>query len=388
VDALGASGLDALICTLPEDILLLSGYWPVVGTAIAVASRRGVAVLAPEDERDLAEGGWADEVRTYSPGSLARLADPAAAVGEPLAALLRERDLENGRLGLEDGPIYEESSYAAMYLYGGAVRDVIGAAAPGAELVSGMSAIARLRSVMTPFEVNRVRLACRIAGSAFTDARRALRPGVREPEGAVAVQSRLFTEGMAHPGVSRAGGFAWCMSGPNSALAGIAYARTRNRALQQGDLVLLHCNSYVDGYWTDITRTYVLGNPDHRQQAMYEAIFAARAAALDALRPGVTGAEVDAAAREVLTERGFGQEFTHGLGHNVGFSAISGEFPPRLHPASTDRLQAGMTFNIEPSIYIEGYGGLRHCDVVTLRDEGPDVLTDFGSDPADLILPI
>src|SRR6185312_6073097 len=101
------------------------------------------------------------------------------------------------------------------------------------------------------------------------------------------------------------------------------------------------CNSYVDGYWTDITRTYCLGRPDARQQAMYEAVFAARAAALDAIRPGVAAVDVDSAARRVLAERGFGKEFTHGVGHNVGFSAISAEYPPRLHPASPDHLAVG-----------------------------------------------
>jgi Xaa-Pro aminopeptidase len=110
---------------------------------------------------------------------------------------------------------------------------------------------------------------------------------------------------------------------------------------------------------------------------MYGAVLAARAAALTAIRPGVAAAAVDKAAREVLTERGYGNEFTHGVGHNVGLSAISAEYPPRLHPASSDRLEVGMTFNIEPAIYIRGYGGLRHCDVVTVREKGADVLTPF-----------
>jgi Xaa-Pro aminopeptidase len=79
----------------------------------------------------------------------------------------------------------------------------------------------------------------------------------------------------------------------------------------------------------------------------------------------------------VLTQHGFGQYFTHGLGHNVGFSVISADYPPRLHPASNDCLEIGMTFNIEPAIYLEGYGGIRHCDVVLLGETGAEVLTPF-----------
>lgn len=375
-EALDAAGLDALIGALPENVLMLSGYWPVVGTAIAIARRGRVAVLAPEDERDLADGGWA-EVRTYQPGSLTSLIRPGEAAHAPLGALLNDLGLTHGRLGFDDGEMYEGSSYAAMHLYQTALRQVLVAAAPGASLVSVAQPIAQLRSKLTVKEVGRVRLACEIAGQAFVEASRGIRSGLREPEIGTALRAYLEVNGLARESVRRAGGFAWCLSGPNSALAGAAYARTRNRELRGGDLVLVHCNSYVDGYWTDITRTYCLGEPEARQTAMYDAVFAARAAALSAIRPGARAADVDAAARNVLAERGFGQYFTHGVGHNVGFSAIGMEFPPRLHPASPDRLEVGMTFNIEPAIYIQGYGGIRHCDVVTLEEEGPNVLTAF-----------
>lgn len=384
--ALSGSGLDALVCTWPDNVLVLSGYWPVVGTAVAVATGDGVAVLAPEDERDLAAGGWAGEVRTYRPGSLQQLISPAEAAREPLRALLADLGLSQARIGYEDGPMFENASYAAMFMYGAALSRVLAEAAPDAALQSGMDALSQSRAVMTPYETGRVRLACEIAGTAFTRESASIRPGMREPEVAARVAAPLSEEGLARPGVERAGGFAWCMSGPNSAGAGAAYARTRNRELREGDLVLIHCNSYVDGYWSDITRTYTLGTPDERQQSMYDAIFAARAAALARIQPGEAAAEVDAAARDVLTAHGFGANFTHGLGHNVGFSAISAEFPPRLHPASPDRLEVGMTFNVEPSIYIEGYGGMRHCDVVTLREDGPELLTAFQSAAEQLII--
>ena len=177
------------------------------------------------------------------------------------------------------------------------------------------------------------------------------------------------------------------MSGPRSAQAGGSYARTAARELRSGDLVLIHCNSYVDGYWTDMTRTYCLGEPDTRQRAMYEAVLAARAAALAALRPGVLAATVDRAARDVIEARGFGPYFPHGLGHNVGFAgAVTANYPPHVSSTSQDRLESGMVFNIEPAIYIEGYGGIRHCDVVTLGDTGAELLTPFQAGLDELIV--
>src|SRR5579883_2615595 len=98
-EALRAADLDALLCALPTNVLLLSGYWPVVGSALALATRDGrVAVLAPEDERELAERGWA-EVRTFQPGSLQHLTPLVDAVREPLADLAGSLGIDAGRLG-------------------------------------------------------------------------------------------------------------------------------------------------------------------------------------------------------------------------------------------------------------------------------------------------
>lgn len=386
--ALRNAGLEALVCSLPANILLLSGYWPVVGTALAVATADGqVAVLAPEDERVLAELGWAKTVRTYQPGALTHLTGgPAEAVREPLASLFRDLGVARGPVGYEDGDAYEPASYAAMYIYGAAMTAVLHVAMPNVALRPAGPALIPLRSRLTVDEVGQVRLACAIAGHAFVAGAQHLQPGRHEFAVASAFAAPLSAAGLVREDVERAGGYTYCMSGPNSALAGGAYARTRARELQGGDFVLVHCNSYVDGYWTDITRTYCLGEPDERQRAMYDAVFAARAAALATICPGVSAAAVDKAARDVLNARGFGKDFTHGIGHNVGFSAISMQFPPRLHPASPDHLAIGMTFNIEPAIYIKGYGGLRHCDVVTVTMEGAAVLTPFQLGLEDLVV--
>ncbi len=371
--ALREANLEALVCALPTNVLLLSGYWPVVGASIALATRDGrVAVLAPEDERELAEGGWAGVIDAFQPG-----ADAVAAARAPLARLAGAVGIDGGRIGYEDGAFFEQSSYAAMHVFGPATAPLVRRALPRATLVPATGVIRSLRAAMTGEELARVRVACAVATIAFTQGAAALRAGLREPEAAALFEAPLSVRGLGRPGVARAGGFVWCMSGEHSALAGAAYARTRDRALRGGDLVLIHCNSYVDGYWTDITRTYMLGAPSPRQREIHEAIFAARVAALAAIRPGARAADVDAAARGVLTERGFGPYFTHPTGHNVGFSAISAESPPRLSPGSADVLEPGMVFNVEPAVYILDYGGARHCDVVTVTEDGAEVLTPF-----------
>jgi Xaa-Pro aminopeptidase len=148
----------------------------------------------------------------------------------------------------------------------------------------------------------------------------------------------------------------------------------------------MHANSCANGYWTDITRTYTLGEPDDRKQQLYSAIFEARDGALNAIRPGVCARDVDAAARDSLARSGYAQEFKHSTGHGVGFSAISANALPRLHPASDDVLEVGMVFNVEPAVYFEGYGGIRHCDMVAVGPDGAEVLTDFQSELPKLLL--
>lgn len=120
---------------------------------------------------------------------------------------------------------------------------------------------------------------------------------------------------------------------------------------------------------------------------MYDAVFEARAAALDAIRPGVSGQSVDSGARQVLAAHGFGAAFKHSTGHGVGFGAIDHNAQPRLATGSNDVLELGMVCNVEPAIYLDGYGGLRHCDMVAVTETGARVLTPFQASITELTVP-
>jgi len=385
--ALAEAGLDALFCALPTTILMVSGYWPAVGNAVAVVTRDGrVAVLAPEDEEGLAKQGWTTDLRSFAAGSLQQTMSPEEALHDPLAALLRDLMLSKARIGYEGAALDEPATYSSVNVYGAAVVSLLHEAAPDATLVPLDDLITAQRAFLTADELVVERVACAVAAAAFEKGAAALQAGLTEAEVASSFEAPLRTVGLAQSGVERAGGFVWCMSGPHSAQAKRAFAQTRTRVIERGDLVLIHCNSYLDGYWTDVTRTYCLGDPDDKQSAIYAAIFAAREAALEAIAPGVRASAVDAAARGVVEEHGFGAYFPHVLGHSIGFSAINGGARPRLHPASDDVLEVGSTFNIEPSIYIDGYGAVRHCDVVTVGEHGAEMLTPFHASSAGLTI--
>jgi len=381
--ALIAADLDAFVCALPINVLLLSGYWPVVGTSFAVFTRDGrVLLLVPEDELELAKNGWADDVVSYSAGSLANLQSTSDIVTDELGELAAKLSLKS--IGFESGVVSVPVSYAAMTLFGWSIQAILSEAFAPAELRPAESELAILRSMLTPDEIVRVRKACKIAEDAFSYVQGELKVGATEIEVASAIGERLNPAD--RHDVTRADGFVFCMSGENAYDASAAFQISRTRRLREHDLVLVHCNSYADGFWTDITRTYCLGDSDQRQRKMYEAVILARDAALDAIAPRMRAKDVDARARDVLTERGFGEAFKHGLGHSVGFTAIDHNAPPRLHPASPDRLEEGMVFNIEPAIYLEGIGGMRHCDMVAVTDNGAELLTPFQNDLESMII--
>src|SRR5690606_17593800 len=126
--------------------------------------------------------------------------------------------------------------------------------------------------------------------------------------------------------------------------------------LQAGDLVTFGWGCGWGGYCSDVTRTVVIGEPTPRQREVYDTVLAAQLAGLAASRPGVTGREVDAAARAVIAAAGYGENFSHGLGHGVGMGVHAG---PRLAAGLDQGLQPGTVVTVERGIYIPGWGRVR-----------------------------
>ncbi|MGZ5201309.1 MAG: M24 family metallopeptidase [Telluria sp.] len=388
LDRLGAAmreqGISALVCTRNLNVLLVSGFWPVTSNAIAVVTPEPrVALIVPEDARELAGRGWADRIETYQLGSLDRIEEVPSDLFTTVEGILRPLAGGLSKIGLEIGPGHLPSAYASMHVYGEALRARLAQTFSRASLVAADTLLARQRSRPTEWERGRIRTSCLLANEAFCRGAAQLREGLPETDAVIPFRQAFAEEATRQQGIARSDSFFYCMSGPNGAAAWAAFQQSRTTPLARGVPILVHCNSYVDGYWTDLTRTYVIGEADQRLQLIFNAIARARDAALAAIRPGVTARDVDRAARTVLQDAGFGKEFRHALGHGVGFAAIDHNEPPRIHPASHEVLEEGMLFNVEPGIYIDGYGGARDCNMVAVTASGCEVLSAFHQTPGE-----
>ena len=147
----------------------------------------------------------------------------------------------------------------------------------------------------------------------------------------------------------------------------------------EGDVVVMDLGGGLGGYSSDITRVAVLGTPPEGFEEVHAIVERAVQAAMVAARPGVMAKEVDAAARSVITEAGYGENFVHRTGHGLGVQVHE---PPYLTSASETVLETGMVFSIEPGIYLSGRFGVRLEDIVILREDGPEILSGLSRDPA------
>lgn len=233
------------------------------------------------------------------------------------------------------------------------------------QLVPAPDILTQLRLVKTPEEIEKIRKACALADACIEHVKRMIQPGVSEFDIGLDIEFffRRNGAGVAFPPI--------VASGPNSARP---HGRATERKIEKGDFVTLDLGGTVDGYNSDITRTFVVGEASERQTMVYNQVLKAQRAAIDAMRPGENGKEIDALARVVLAEEDLAQYFGHSLGHGLGIDVHDGG---RLSSNADQPLVEGQVWTIEPGVYIEGFGGVRIEDDVVVTENGAEILTHF-----------
>ena len=264
---------------------------------------------------------------------------------------LRDRGLSRGCLGIEETIHFVFS-------------DGVSKAAPAVNIVSGTPVTAGCRMHKSNHEIELMRLAAQVTISAYEAAWRALEPGMTQhqlQQFIDAAYSRLGFPG----GVS-------VNVGQYSALP---HGSVQPQTIHEGEIVMIDDGCIVEGYFSDITRTFVLGKPTDKMRRVFDIVRRAQEAALETARPGVEAQAVDAAARKVITDAGYGPDyryFKHRLGHGMG---MDGHEWPYLVRGDTIKLKPNMVFSDEPGVYIHGEFGIRLEDDMHVTENGAELFT-------------
>ena len=349
----GNPPLDAFVVSNIENARYLSGF---TGSNALLAVTADKAVFLTDGRYKLQAGG---EAPGWEMVILPQGSNMAEAAGEIIQRVGAKR------VGFEAASLtysaYEEMRRAvpesvALVGRGGLVEDV--------------------RAIKDANEIAAIRRAIVVADACFDFIRQTAKRGMTEKQ--LAWEIEVF---MRHThGATRLSFDSIIGSGPNSALI---HGRPSDRVLGESggpEFLLCDFGCELDGYCSDITRTFILGEPTEKHRDLYDAVLASQLAALDAIKPGVAGKDVDTVARDILTARGYGEAFGHGLGHQLGRIVHDGQ---AFSQKSTATLAPGMVVTVEPGAYLEGFGGVRIEDDVLVTETGAEILT---HSPKELII--
>jgi len=234
----------------------------------------------------------------------------------------------------------------------------------GYELVPINANLDQIRSCKDQEEIDQLADVARLASDAFQSIVGLIRPGLSEAELARELEFEMRRQG--------ADGRAFDFIVASGERGAMPHGRASDKLIRAGELVTVDFGALKNGYYSDETMTVAVGKPDQRAREIYAIVKEAHDRAVAAVRPGLACRDLDAVAREYISQCGYGQYFGHGLGHGVGLEIHE---KPVVSPRSETMIEEGMVFTIEPGIYIPGFGGVRIEDTLVVLDDGCRLLT-------------
>ncbi|NTW29098.1 MAG: aminopeptidase P family protein [Coriobacteriia bacterium] len=349
---LSTDGVAALAVIGVPNITYLTGFSHVFDDEPA-----HVALVTSDACTLYTDSRYAEAVRSAADGTPWRIALPA---GEVLSAVRQDlMDAGITKVAIESTLPYRRFERFRTGFTG--------------EVVAADGWVEDLRRVKDADEIASITAAQALTDAAFEHILAFVKAGVTERD--IALELEFFMRKQGSDGVAFAPIVA---SGPNSAKP---HAAITDRAFTQGDFVVMDFGARIDGYCADMTRTVVIGRATDRHREIYEAVLAANIVGIAAVKAGLLGKQIDAAARAVIEERGFAQYFEHGLGHGVGLEVHE---MPGLGPRSTKPVPEGSVVTVEPGVYVPGFGGVRIEDLVVVEADHARVLTRSAKDLLEL----
>lgn len=344
--------IDALLLTGGTSLVYFSGIqWGLSERLFAlVIPRTGEPfVVSPAFEEDRAREQFATSPFTGTAD--VRIWEEHESPYQRVAQGLKDRGVASGRIGVEE-------TVRHVFI------DGLAQAAPSLQLVSGTPVTAGCRVVKDAHELALMRLASDVTLKAYEAAWKSLKEGMTQRDFGGLISA-------AHAQLGYPGG----ASVQTAEYSALPHGSIQPQVIREGTIILIDGGCAVEGYQSDISRTFVLGKPSDKMRQVFDIEYAAQTAALKAARPGVPCEAVDAAARTVIVDAGYGPDykyFTHRVGHGMG---MDGHEWPYLVKGNTLPLAPGMTFSDEPGIYIKGEFGVRLEDDMVITENGAELMT-------------
>lgn len=367
-------GIHALVCRLPENLVLLTDYWPHHGFSFVVLPQDGKPLLFALDvEASYANLDWA-EIQTFSWGLLDS-ADLYDNYRRFLADVIQRLGLKKANVGIEQSFEVVAPTYRSAEPVVPATpwNNLLAELFAEAQVVDSAGILQQARAVKGEYELQKLKVTNEIAEMGVNEFLTKLQPGMTEAQIGAMVEYKIRADGPGYKGARLVRASAEVGGGAEDSTKNTLLIPSTGYVVREGDLVMLELATVVDGYWSDLTYMTVVGQPNARQREIYNAVLEAQQAAAQKMRHGNAFSDPDTAAREVLEKAGLGKYFVHITGHGVGFRYH--EFIPFLAPGAQGVLQAGMVSSVEPGVYIDGFGGIRIEDNVAVGPEGPVFLS-------------
>ena len=345
--ASGQIGLDALLFTDLTDVRWLTGF---TGSNGWVVVRSGVTTLGTDTR-------YGDRAEAETQGT-----------GVEIVAL-------QNRASLQDSLI-EAAGSGEVGLDGRSVSQAVWSQLAGElDLASVDSLVATARETKDDAEIERIEAAAGATDAALAEVEPMLFGTIDEPVTEADVRNELEYRMRRHGADDRSYNTI-VASGPEHAAR--PHHEVGDRTIVAGDTIVIDVGALVDGYHSDMTRSYVIGEPTAQQREVYDLVQVSQTAGLEALRNGITAHAVDSACRDVFTAADYGDWYLHGTGHGVGLQIHE---PPFHSQVSDEVIQTGNVVTIEPGLYRGGFGGIRIEDLVVVTSDGHRVLTQHPKQP-------
>lgn len=341
--------LDAFLVFVPENRNYLSGF---EAEDLLLTESSGCLLITPSEQYLLTDPRYEEEARIEAPEFTVEI------YSRGLESILPDlfAHIKCRRLGVEE-----------HFLTVKRLREVengLAQALPSAEVVAVEDLVETLRIVKDEAEIEKIRNSIRLTEKALHTVWDALAPGRTEKDMAWLIEKTIRESGgqaVSFPPIAAAG--------PNGALP---HAVPTERTIAPGDMVILDLGSKLDGYCSDMTRTWAAGDPEPKLKEIYKTVRNAQLAAIEKIRAGVDSVTVDSAARDFIAQAGYGDFFGHGLGHGVGLAVHE---KPALRKVNPTVLEENMIVTVEPGIYLPGLGGVRLENMVRVTKTGCELLT-------------